>query len=151
MPTKSLQHKITRSNSTRRSRARSSTVSSVASAGEVDQSNEEDEDGCFEPNLPLHAKMYAIAEKYEVHGLKELAKHKFEMDCRQSWEHPDFADAIREVYENTVDSDRGLRAIVIQTFREHPQVAVRKDVAAAIKDTPALAFELYKVSNGMPI
>lgn len=151
LPAEALQHKITRSNSTRRSRTRSSTVSSAASAGEIDGSNEEDEEGCFEPNLPLHAKMYAIAEKYEIHGLKALARHKFELDCMHSWEHPDFADAIREVYDNTVDSDRGLRAIVIQTFRAHPQIALRKEVAAAIKDTPPLAFELYKVSNGMPV
>jgi len=60
-------------------------------------------------------------------------------------------EALEHVYETTVDTDRGLRDIVVQTFREHPDLARRKDVGAVVKETPGLAWELFKVGWGMPI
>jgi hypothetical protein len=63
----------------------------------------------------------------------------------------EFADAIEEVYCSTIDSDRGLRDIVLQAFRAHPALATTQDVYTVIKDTPALALELYKVERGLPI
>lgn len=63
----------------------------------------------------------------------------------------EFPEATECVYETTVDSDRGLRDIVIQTFREHPEMARRKDIEAVIKVTPGLAWELFRIAWGMPI
>ena len=67
------------------------------------------------------------------------------------WESQELPEAMREVYETTVDTDRGLRDIVIQTFRAYPELAQRKDVEEAVKETPGLAWELFRVGWGLPI
>ena len=63
----------------------------------------------------------------------------------------EFAFAIQDVYDTTVDEDRGLRDVVIQTFREHPELAQRKDVETIVKETPGLAWELFRVGWGLPV
>lgn len=95
--------------------------------------------------------MYALAEKYGIAALKSLAKHKFECQMACYYDSPEFADAVEEVYSSTIDSDRGLRDVVLQAFRSHPQLASTQDVFAVIKRTPALAFELWKVERGLPV
>ncbi|KAK8184853.1 uncharacterized protein BKA78DRAFT_322883 [Phyllosticta capitalensis] len=103
------------------------------------------------PNLVVHAKVYAIAEKYGITGLKDLARHKFSIQAEHHWATLEFADSIPEVYETTVDSDRGLRDIVIQSFREHPQLARSKDMELVVRDTPGLAWELFRMGWGLPV
>ncbi|KAK7511701.1 uncharacterized protein IWZ02DRAFT_436663 [Phyllosticta citriasiana] len=114
---------------------------------------EEDECDAFlqPPNLVVHAKVYAIAEKYGITGLKDLARSKFAAQAEHYWSLTEFADSIPEVYETTVDSDRGLRDVVIQSFREHPQLARSKDMELVVRDTPGLAWELFRLGWGLPV
>lgn len=102
-------------------------------------------------HLLAHTRVYALAEKYDIPALKTLAKAKFEMSLACFYDSPQFPDAIEEVYYSTIDSDRGLRDVVIQAFRSHPQLASTRDVFEVIKETPALAFELWKVERGIPV
>lgn len=122
--------------------------------GESDyESYDEDEElvGEEESYLLLHTHVYSLAEKYDIPSLKELAKRKFEMAMACFYDSSEFAEAIEEVYCSTVDSDRGLRDIVLQAFRSHPALATTQDVYAVIKETPTLAFELFKLERGLPI
>lgn len=121
-----------------------------------DSSDEYDaeEDGEYETDdsyLLAHTRVYALAEKYGIPGLKNLAKHKFERQMACYYDSPEFADAVEEVYSSTIDNDRGLRDVVLQAFRSHPQLASTQDVFAVIKRTPALAFELWKVERGLSV
>lgn len=109
------------------------------------------EDNDRESHLVQHTRVYALAEKYDVPSLKQLAKSKFEMAMACWYDSPEFAHAIEEVYCSTVDSDRGLRDVVLETFRCHPQLASTQDVYEVIKDTPTLARELFKVERGIPV
>jgi hypothetical protein len=111
----------------------------------------EEEVGEEESHLLTHTRVYALAEKYDIPSLKELSQGKFEMAMACFYDSSEFADAIEEVYSTTVDSDRGLRDIVLQAFRSHPALATTQDVFAVIKETPALAFELFKVERGLPV
>lgn len=111
----------------------------------------EEEEESAESHLVLHTKVYALAEKYDVPSLKQLAKSKFEMAMACYYDSPEFAEAIEEVYCSTIDSDRGLRDIVLEAFKSHPQLANTQDVYNVIKDTPSLAFELFKVERGIPV
>ncbi|KAI9657325.1 MAG: hypothetical protein M1821_003005 [Bathelium mastoideum] len=104
-----------------------------------------------EPNMVLHAKVYAIADKYDIPGLKELARRKFEAQVAQHWDATEFPDALEEVYCSTIDTDRGLRDVVLQAFRENPRLAMKAEVEAAVRDLAPLAFELYKVASGLPV
>jgi hypothetical protein len=103
------------------------------------------------PHLITHAKVYAVAEKYGIRGLKALSRKKFSSQMSHHWISAEFPLAIQDVYDTTVDSDRGLRDIVIQTFREHPQLAQRRDVEDVVKETPNLAWELFRVGWGLPV
>ncbi|KAF2492689.1 hypothetical protein BU16DRAFT_88451 [Lophium mytilinum] len=104
------------------------------------------------PHLVTHAKVYAIAEKYGVFGLKSLAAQKFAASLAAGHHaSPEFPDACGDVYETTVDSDRGLRDLVIATFRANPALNLRKDVEGVVRETPGLAWELYRVACGLPV
>lgn len=112
-----------------------------------------DEDGVGEEesHLLLHTRVYALAEKYDIPSLKELSQRKFEMAMACFYDSSEFAEAIEEVYCSTVDTDRGLRDVVLQAFRSHPALATTQDVYSVIKETPTLAFELFKIERGLPI
>jgi len=114
-------------------------------------SEDEDEYETDDSNLLNHSRVYALAEKYDMPALKELARAKFEIAMACYYDSPEFADAIEEVYCSTIDSDRGLRDVVLQAFRTHPQLATTQDVYNVIKNTPSLAFELWKVERGVSI
>ena len=111
----------------------------------------EDGESEEESHLVLHTKVYALAEKYDIPSLKQLAKSKFEMAMACFYDSSDFAEAIEEVYCSTVDSDRGLRDVVLEAFKSHPQLANTQDVYHVITETPSLAFELFKVERGIPV
>lgn len=115
------------------------------------ESTPEEDETESESHLLLHTRIYALAEKYDIPSLKQLAKTKFEMAMACYYDAPEFADAIEEVYCTTIDSDRGLRDIVLEAFKSHPQLANTQDVFAVIEDTPSLALELFKVERGLPV
>ena len=124
----------------------------ITTPGEEETNEDEEEEvGEEESHLITHTRVYALAEKYDIPSLKELAQSKFEMAMACYYDSSEFADAIEEVYCSTIDSDRGLRDVVLQAFRAHPALATTQDVYTVIKDTPALALELYKIERGLPI
>ncbi|OAL01026.1 hypothetical protein IQ06DRAFT_136133 [Phaeosphaeriaceae sp. SRC1lsM3a] len=102
-------------------------------------------------HLVTHAKVYAIAEKYGVAGLKTLARQKFIQDLDLHLESADFPEACQEAYESTFHTDRGLRDVIIQAFRANPGLSLRQDVELAVRETPGLAFELFRMASGLPI
>ncbi|KAH8698146.1 BTB/POZ protein [Phaeosphaeriaceae sp. PMI808] len=67
----------------------------------------------------LHAKVYAIAENYDIKPLKDLARVKFEKAADRDWDSPYFPTTISFVYTSTPPSDRGLRDIVIKRSKDH--------------------------------
>jgi hypothetical protein len=102
-----------------------------------------------ESHLVLHTQVYALAEKYDIPSLKQLAKRKFEVAVACYYDAPELVEAIACVYSSTIDSDRGLRSVVLQLFKRHPQLARTRDVYAAIKETPSLASDLWRVERGL--
>lgn len=103
------------------------------------------------PPLVIHARVYALAEKYGIYGLKTLAREKFESLVSDKWDESDFLEATEEVYTTTVDNDRGLRNIILQSFRKWPELASSPDVQNTVQHVPPLAFDLYRVSWGIPM
>ncbi|KAF1915881.1 hypothetical protein BDU57DRAFT_209653 [Ampelomyces quisqualis] len=102
-------------------------------------------------HLVTHARVYAIAEKYGITGLKMLARQKFARDLEVHIDSPDFPEACQEVYDSTFHTDRGLRDVIIQAFRANPKLSLRQDVELAVRETPGLAFELFRMASGLPI
>lgn len=129
----------------------------VPSSGAPDFPNHSNRDGPAEeelddtPDLLVHARVYALAEKYGVQGLKTLACNKFERLAAHRWAEPDFLEAAEEVYTSTIESDRDLRNVVLQSFRQRPELARRSDVQDTVQHIPPLAFDLYRMSWGVPM
>ena len=124
---------------------------------EDDDDDDDDDEGDYEDSteseshLLLHTRVYELGERYDIPSLKQLARQKFEIAMACYYDSPEFADAVEEAYYSTVDTDRGLRDIVLQAFRAHPQLTTTQDVFAVIKDTPSLALELFKLERGVPV
>lgn len=117
----------------------------------VDAPVPEQEPNLLEAQLILHSRVYTLAEKYNIRGLKQLATKKFSAQVSAHWRSSEYALAMQDVYDSTVDSDRGLRDVVIQSFRAHPELVQSKDVEAIVKETPNLAWELFRVGWGLPV
>jgi hypothetical protein len=60
--------------------------------------------------LTIHATMYALGDKYQVEGLGQLAKDKFESCLRHHACSADFATAIQIAYSSTPESIPGAEA-----------------------------------------
>jgi len=89
--------------------------------------------------------------RYEIAGLKALAREKFTQELDLHLDSAEFPEACQEAYESTFHTDRGLRDVIVQTFRANPGLSLRKDVEEVVRETPGLAFELFKMASGLPI
>ena len=91
--------------------------------------------------LVTHARMYALADKYQISGLKALAQRKFQKAALQHWNSEEFAPALHIVFTSTLEEDRGLRDVVISTI-SRDRLLEKPEVRAVVKDLPELAFGL---------
>ena len=96
-------------------------------------------------SLATHARVFAIAEKYDITCLKTLAVSRFLMHwdnfpCHYS----DIASAIRIVYNGTPDSVRGLRECVEMRLLNSTYAYEDKEleIRDAIESVDGLAFNL---------
>ncbi|KAL8955691.1 MAG: hypothetical protein Q9193_006549 [Seirophora villosa] len=86
-------------------------------------SEKENEDEPVLPNassIMNNAAVYALAEKYDIPALKNLAKGKFEARCRGfRWADVNLVAALEVVYSSTPATDRGLRDIMARVCLQH--------------------------------
>jgi hypothetical protein len=83
--------------------------------------------------LSIHADMYALGDKYQVAGLQYLAASKFKACLAHHRNSPDFITALQTVYTSTPDSNRMLRDVVVQGFKDHFGIDITKDPAIEAK------------------
>jgi hypothetical protein len=95
------------------------------------------------PNLTSHAKVYALAEKFGIRGLKALALDKFAAEAAKHWDSPDFSQAAHEVYTSTVESDRGLRDEVVKILYRNPELLSKEDIQHVVRELP-MGYDLLK-------
>jgi hypothetical protein len=82
--------------------------------------------GLTPPALFSSIRVYAIADKYIIPALKELARERFSEWAESNWSHHDFPAMVREVCRSTPSSDRGLRDVVSRELAKHT-VLLEKD------------------------
>jgi hypothetical protein len=92
--------------------------------------------------LLTHSKMYTIGDKYDVPGLKELAKGKFQSVCVRFSESEDFVVAAEHAFSTTMDDDEGLRKIVRDILMARKGMLVRPNVKAFLMKEPELMYEI---------
>jgi len=76
--------------------------------------------------------MYAIADKYDVIGLKELAVKYFKGARDGFWNVESFALAIDHVFTSTLPEDTGLRSIVIDTISDNMALMHKAEMQAMV-------------------
>ncbi|KAI4684110.1 hypothetical protein J4E81_009274 [Alternaria sp. BMP 2799] len=82
------------------------------------------------PQLLKHSKMYALADKYDVTGLKELAVKYFKVARDGFWDVESFAVAVDHVFSSTLPEDTGLRSIIIDTISDNMVLMQKAEIRA---------------------
>lgn len=96
--------------------------------------------------LCINAKMYALADKYDIPDLKGLARQKFKRNVADGWNTPGFASAAEIVYESTPKADNGLREVVVNTLDRHRELADKGEIEKLLDSGNGLALALLKVA-----
>ena len=92
----------------------------------------------------IHARMYAVGDRYLIPGLKVLAQTYFGAAI-VTLRGMDWATVIKEVYTNTPDHDRGLRDLVLTKSTNMVAELVKGDGFKAVAiDVPQFWFELLQ-------
>jgi hypothetical protein len=98
-----------------------------------------------EPSLLNNVLVYAIAEKYGVAELKEMAKEKFQGRARSLLSAKEFPEIIQELYRSTPSSDRGLRDIVSQVCAQQGRRIIDSpDLNAIIVEVGEFGLDLLR-------
>jgi hypothetical protein len=95
--------------------------------------------------LIIHIRMYEIADKYLVVGLKDLAREKFDRACAKYWDDELFAPAAHHVFSTTSEYDNGLRDVVGRIISEHMILLNKPSVEALLEECNGLAFQVLKL------
>ncbi|KEF61465.1 uncharacterized protein A1O9_03031, partial [Exophiala aquamarina CBS 119918] len=97
-----------------------------AEAAEVSSGATETRSEQEQPALISNVRVCAIAEKYNITSLKSLAQARFCIWAERNWTHQDFHDIVRDVFQSTPESDRGLRDIIVHSVAKHAQKSCLK-------------------------
>lgn len=90
-----------------------------------------------------HAKVFAMAVKYHIDPLRDLATEKFRADAEQHWDHEDLAQAIQVIYTSTADEITQLRGMAVEVLAHHRSELLQKpEIAALLHSITGLAYDL---------
>lgn len=81
----------------------------------------------YDPKRLNNVLVYALADKYDIPELKELAKRKFHALMENEWTSMEFQAVTDAVFETTLSQDTSLRYIMSQICMDHFQNII-KDV-----------------------
>jgi hypothetical protein len=84
--------------------------------------------------------MYELADKYNVKGLKDLAKVKFERASTAFWNDDAFATAAHHVFSTTMEEDKGLRDVVSSTISSHMELIRKPEIQVLMTEFNGLAL-----------
>ena len=85
--------------------------------------------------LQLHARMFALGDRYDIPGLRDVAVKKYSSRCAVSWKPLEFVESICDIYERTPSSLRHLRnAACIRMRKNLPNMLDDEAVANAYEN-----------------
>lgn len=116
----------------------------IETLGEAGDHLESDTSPPHECHIILHAKVYALAEKYVVEGLKALSLAKFETACDAHNSPGDFFSATEFVYTSTIETDRGMRDAAVKAFYQHPEYFDSDTGRATLQTVHGLSYDILQ-------
>lgn len=112
--------------------------------------NKDGEEPCFKFACPecsfsflvIHAKVYSIADRLIVTGLKTLAQSKFQDACIYSWSTSKFPTAVEYVLTSTPDEDTGLMDVVCKTISTNMELMKNATIKKLLMEHNGFAYRL---------
>ncbi|GAB7331566.1 hypothetical protein MBLNU13_g02951t2 [Cladosporium sp. NU13] len=99
-----------------------------------------------------HAKVFAIAVKYQIDGLRDLAASKFKDAASAHWDHDDFVRSIYVTYSSTAKEVTQLREVVAEILHQHcDDIEEDSELETALCNIPRLAYDVLKRSRAKEI
>ncbi|GAB7336118.1 hypothetical protein MBLNU13_g08910t2 [Cladosporium sp. NU13] len=95
--------------------------------------------------LEMHAKVFALASKYDIRSLEYEARKKFKDETQRSWETIDLIAAIHVLFNLTPDSETELRSILKATMVRHALTLVQHpNFEDAVASIDGLGYGLFR-------
>ena len=106
--------------------------------------------------LQLHARMFALGDRYDIPGLRDVAVKKYSSRCAVSWKPLEFVESICDIYERTPSSLRHLRnAACIRMRKNLPNMLDDEAVANAYENVldqvPDFTKDLLRIYVNAPL
>ena len=101
--------------------------------------------------LGRHAKIYSLADKYAISGLKRFARDQIRdtlnvYPCYTgpypsgTWD--DLVACVKEIYTETPQDDRGLRDLITSTFRRNMHLVESEELKPLMLEIAQLSFDV---------
>lgn len=115
--------------------------------------SEKHTDAPAQNHLSTHAKVYALASKYDVPKLRSMASKNFQIACGSYWELGNIIDAMNIVFKTTAPNDLTLRKILRQTLAEKSVDLVHENsFREAVESIDGLSFDLFQdLTHTLPL
>lgn len=106
--------------------------------------------------LQLHARMFALGDRFDVLGLREVAVKKYLSRGVGSWEPLEFLESIYDVYRRTPTSIRQLRNVVGRLVRKNLRKMLDDEVIAkgydkVLDEVPEFTKDLLGIYTKAPL
>ena len=106
--------------------------------------------------LQLHARMFALGDRYDIPSLRDKAVKKYSSRCAGSWEPLELIESICDVYERTPSSVRHLRdAACIRVRKKLPKMLDDEAVAIAyekvLTEVPEFTKDMLRIYVTAPL
>ena len=75
--------------------------------------------------------MYALSDQYDIPALGALAKSRLDLICMIKWDSKSFLEIVPRVYESTLESNQGLRTVVLEHARKHSNDFMKDELLKA--------------------
>lgn len=96
------------------------------------------------PSLLVNAKVYIIADKYEVEALKWFAGTKYKKILSNTWNTHFFPESACHVLENAMKTDRLLRDVIVRVASEHvKELLDHDDFVEMLKNHGDIAADIF--------
>ncbi|CAD0089943.1 unnamed protein product, partial [Aureobasidium vineae] len=100
-----------------------------------------------EPSLVYPARIYVLAEKYFIEGLKTKVMEGFDNSLCREPKHPELIEACHIIYKKTVEpaGEKGLKTIVAKSLAEKLEKVKESEMHDKLfQEIPELAFRVLK-------
>ena len=96
-------------------------------------------------HIITHAKMFALAVKYQAKGLRHFAKCSFAYAIQTVWKSDALPEIIEIVLNSTPEDVTDLRNILFDSLNEHIGAIMKKpEINELFRDQPDLAYETLR-------